>query len=352
MITKIFNCISIHNGGGMTYLSIMHYEIDKKNNLIFLDFRAKTKVKPFKNAKIIYFKKSLFRNLFVFKERLKYTLLFRDYLKKKNKKSQIKEFYLNGIPPFYRFSISTNKVYILCQNKNLFNYINYLDKKLFFKISFIIYHLLHSALINAFLKSSDTMIVQTKSMKKNISSLKPKNKIEIQSNYWKKLKLGSYSDHVIKNTSNETNKFLIQQIKDLSKTNKIYFYPSSFDPHKNHKRLFKAFNELKNVSTKDIKLIVSIDKYKVPLPYRNNELIFFIGNQPIFLINQLYKIADFLIFPSLNESLGLPLIEASLYKLPIIASNLDYVFDVCKPLSTFDPLSEEDIYQKILDTIN
>ena len=97
------------------------------------------------------------------------------------------------------------------------------------------------------------MIVQTKSMKKNISSLKPKNKIEIQSNYWKKLKLGSYSDLVIKNTSNETNKFLIQQIKDLSKTNKIYFYPSSFDPHKNHKRLFKL-KQIEPVSTKDIKL--------------------------------------------------------------------------------------------------
>ena len=351
MITKIFNCISIHNGGGMTYLSIMHYEIDKKDNLIFLDFRAKSKVKTFKNAKIIYFKKSLFRNLFVFKERLKYTLIFRDYLKKQNKKSQIKEFYLNGIPPFYRFSISTNKVYILFQNKNLFNYINYLDKKLFFKISFIFYHLLHSALINSFLKSSDTIIVQTKSMKKNISSLKPKNKIEIQDNYWKKLKLGSYSNQVIKYTPKEINK-IIQKIKDLSKNNKIYFYPSSFDPHKNHKRLFKAFNKLNHFSTKDIKLIVSIDKYKVPLPYRNNKLIYFIGNQPIFLINQLYEIADFLIFPSLNESLGLPLIEASFYNLPIIASDLDFVYEVCKPSKTFDPLSEEDIYQKILESIN
>ena len=336
----------------MTYLSIMHYEIDKKNNLILLDNRAKTKVKTFKNAKIIYFKKSLFRNLFVFKERLKYTLLFRYYLKKENKKSHIKEFYLNGIPPFYRFSISTNKVYILFQNKNLFNYIKFLDKKLFFKISFIMYHIVHSALINLFLKSSDTLIVQTKSMKKTISSLKPKNKIEIQDNYWKNLKLGSYSNQVVKYTPRETNKIIIQQIKDLSKNNKIYFYPSSFDPHKNHKRLFKAFNKLNHVSNEDIKLIVSIDEYKVPLQYRNNELIFFIGNQPIYVINQLYEIVDFLIFPSLNESLGLPLIEASFYNLPIIASDLDFVYEVCKPSKTFDPLSEEDIYRKILETID
>ena len=90
----------------------------------------------------------------------------------------------------------------------------------------------------------------------------------------------------------------------------------------------------------------------MPLKYRNNELIFFIGNQPIEVINKIYDLVDFLIFPSLNESLGLPLIEASFYKLPIISSNLDYVFDVCEPIYTFNPLSEEDIYQKILKSIN
>ena len=70
---------------------------------------------------------------------------------------------------------------------------------------------------------------------------------------------------------------------------------------------------------------------------------FFIGDQPIFVINKIYEIADFLIFPSLNRSLGLPLIEASLYELPIISSNIDFVYEVCKPLRTFDPFSEEDI---------
>ena len=352
MINKIFNCISIHNGGGITYLSLMHHELDKSNNLIFLDYRSKKKHTPFINAKTLYFKKNFFRNFFVFKERLKYTLLFRIYLNKNKKKGYIEEYFINGIPPFYRFPTSQNKVYIFLQNKNLFNYINYFDKKLFFKLNFILYHFLHSILINSFLKNTDTIIVQTKSMKKTISSLKPKNKIIVYKSFWKNITLKSYKEKVIKNNKKFTNKFLIQQIKDLSKNNKIYFYPSSFDPHKNHKRLFKAFNKLNHVSNEDIKLIVSIDEYKVPLQYRNNELIFFIGNQPIYVINQLYEIVDFLIFPSLNESLGLPLIEASFYNLPIIASDLDFVYEVCKPSKTFDPLSEEDIYRKILETID
>ena len=35
MIKKIFNCISIHSGGGITYLSMMHNDLDKRSNLIF-----------------------------------------------------------------------------------------------------------------------------------------------------------------------------------------------------------------------------------------------------------------------------------------------------------------------------
>ena len=115
MIKNIFNCISIHNGGGITYLSLMHSEIDKKGNLIFLDNRAKKYLKPFINAETKFFKKNLFRNIFVLKERLKHTLIFRRYLRKKNKKEYIKEFFLNGIPPLFRFPISTNKIFILCQ---------------------------------------------------------------------------------------------------------------------------------------------------------------------------------------------------------------------------------------------
>ena len=71
MISKIFNCISIHNGGGLVYLSMIHSKLDKKGNLILLDHRAKNHIKPFYKAKIKFFKKSPYRNFLVFKERLK-----------------------------------------------------------------------------------------------------------------------------------------------------------------------------------------------------------------------------------------------------------------------------------------
>ncbi len=352
MINKIFSCISIHNGGGITYLSMMHREMDKKGALIFLDYRAKKYIKPFVNAEIIFFKKNLFRNLFVFKERLKCYLIFRSYLKKNKKKEYFREYFLNGIPPFFRFPSSSNKVFVLFQNKNLFFYINYFNNKLFFNLKFLIYHLIHSFLINCFLKNSDTIIVQTQSMRKTIFNLKPKNLINIDNNYWKNLKLESYNSILIKKNKKNLNHTLINNIKNFSKNHILFFYPSSLQPHKNHKILLKAFIKLSLSSKKNIKLILTIDENKLPIKYRNYSFISCIGIQSINTINEIYKIADFLIFPSLNESLGLPLIEASFYKLPIIASNLDYVYEVCKPNITFDPYSEEDLYHKILGSTN
>jgi glycosyltransferase involved in cell wall biosynthesis len=53
----------------------------------------------------------------------------------------------------------------------------------------------------------------------------------------------------------------------------------------------------------------------------------------------LYATARAMIFPSTSESFGLPLIEATHAGLPILASELDYVRDVCSPVQTFDPTS-------------
>jgi glycosyltransferase involved in cell wall biosynthesis len=54
-----------------------------------------------------------------------------------------------------------------------------------------------------------------------------------------------------------------------------------------------------------------------------------------------------LVFPSTSESFGLPLVEASRIGLPIIASELDYVRDVCEPVETFDPRSPTSIARAI-----
>ena len=88
MINKIYNCISIHSGGGAVYLSMMHSEIDRKGNLVLLDYRAKYHLRPFLHAEIKFFKRNIFRNFLVLKERIYYFRLFKKliYLSNKNQK--------------------------------------------------------------------------------------------------------------------------------------------------------------------------------------------------------------------------------------------------------------------------
>ncbi len=330
---------------------MMHSHIDKKGNLILLDYRARNNIKPFLYARIKYYKKNILRNILVFTERLKYSTIFKKYLKESGKKEFLKEYYLNGIPPFFRFSNSRNKVYVLFQNRNLFSYLNYFNPDLFFRYKFVIYHLLHSIIINLFLKNTDTIIVQTKTMGKILSSAKPKNNILIKDRIWKNIKLESYLKCI---TQSEKNKeyYCINMLKKISEFNQLFFYPASLEPHKNHKILFKTFTKIEKMNFKKLKLIVTLEPKQVPFKNRSNKNIIFIGHQSSKVINEVYRLVDFLIFPSLNESLGLPLIEANLYKLPIIASNLEYVYDVCEPSLTFDPYSEEDIFDKILESSN
>lgn len=64
-------------------------------------------------------------------------------------------------------------------------------------------------------------------------------------------------------------------------------------------------------------------------------------------VYNLYRSTRALIFPSKVESFGIPLIEAAQFKLPIIASELDYVRDVCTPVETFNPDSPTSIARAI-----
>ena len=51
------------------------------------------------------------------------------------------------------------------------------------------------------------------------------------------------------------------------------------------------------------------------------------------------KSSTALIYPSKIESFGMPLIEAQILNIPVIASELDYVRDIVVPSETFDPNS-------------
>ena len=64
--------------------------------------------------------------------------------------------------------------------------------------------------------------------------------------------------------------------------------------------------------------------------------------------NYLYETSKALIYPSLIESFGLPLLEAKAFGLRILASEKDYVRDVVAPDETFDPYSANSIALAIM----
>ncbi len=134
---------------------------------------------------------------------------------------------------------------------------------------------------------------------------------------------------------------------------KGFVYVADGISHKNHYNLVKAWVLLAESGNYPVlKLTLGErdkllwEKLKVVFDKKNLN-IQNIGHVPYSEIKELYKSSEALIFPSLKESFGLPLIEAESYHLPVIAPELDYVRDVCSPVETFDPLSPRSISRAV-----
>lgn len=132
-----------------------------------------------------------------------------------------------------------------------------------------------------------------------------------------------------------------------------FVYVADGEAHKNHGNLLRAWELLAKdnlrpslaltLSSRDaaLKQVVAQVNEQTGLHIRD------LGQIPHTEVLRLYANARALIFPSTSESFGLPLIEASHLGLPIIASELDYVRDVCVPVDTFDPNSPVSIARAV-----
>lgn len=126
---------------------------------------------------------------------------------------------------------------------------------------------------------------------------------------------------------------------------KGFFYPAIGTLHKNHKNLIdawillakdKIFPEL--IITIDSRFVFLLNylemaKQQYDINYTN------LGYIPRELVLEQLKRSEVMIFPSLCESFGLPLLEARENNIQIIASELDFVRDIVKPAETFNPAS-------------
>jgi glycosyltransferase involved in cell wall biosynthesis len=137
-----------------------------------------------------------------------------------------------------------------------------------------------------------------------------------------------------------------------------FLYVADGAYHKNHKRLLDAWKYLNTNFNPDMvlhltipeefpKLLVTIEEYK-----KNGCKIVNHGHCDHEELSRLYDSCKYLIFPSLLESFGLPLIEAGSAGCEVVSSDLPYVYDVVKPSRVFDPYSVESIIEAVVDVVD
>lgn len=224
---------------------------------------------------------------------------------------------LNGIPPL----ISSNAgIFLFIQNRIIIDKVDLSKFKLKTRIRISIEKLLFSFLK----KKVNTFFVQTASMRNLLVKRVNQKRQHIKISPFGYLKV----DHS-RNIKNDWD----------------FVYIADGEAHKNHCNLFLAWKILSEegiypklaitLSDRDSRIKTLLDD----LIKEHKLKIVDLGFVPHKDISSLYKSSHALIYPSLLESFGLPLVEASILDVPIVASELDYVRDVCAPVQTFDPKS-------------
>ncbi|MCB0723551.1 MAG: glycosyltransferase [Ignavibacteriae bacterium] len=119
------------------------------------------------------------------------------------------------------------------------------------------------------------------------------------------------------------------------------FYPTSNDKYKNNKLLTEAVEQFNELNENKVILYITVEG-------ESTDSIKRIGKVPFESIYWFYKNMDALIFPSLTETMGFPLLEAQQCSLPIICSDLPYAREICGDNAYyFDPREERSIVEAV-----
>jgi glycosyltransferase involved in cell wall biosynthesis len=310
----IIEASNVHIGGGFLLLHQLLTKLEEENQktVVFLDSRLKKKFSSSSDMEINFIKPTIISRLMHY-----FTL-------PKVPKVNDTLFCFGNIPPFrrnpgYRSVVYLQNWFLICSWKkikadNIRIYIRLIIERAFLKI---------------FHKNANLYIVQTDSMKRQL--LNQLNNIDV----------------------------LVQPFLSISSISKqdsadFYFYPARGDGSKNHRNLVKAWIKLSKQGIRPV-LIITIDSSVYPdlctwVEEMNAKHALNIQNLGFVDYSKVYDIyskSPVIIFPSYFESFGMPLVEANTYGCDIIASELDYVRDVCRPNETFDPRSSGSIARAV-----
>ncbi len=136
----------------------------------------------------------------------------------------------------------------------------------------------------------------------------------------------------------------ILNIKKKYKIHRKYLLGVGIDPRKNTERIIKAFEHAS--AGKDVKLVfVGQPKY---IKIRETRNIRILGRVDMKDLPALYSGAEALVYPSLYEGFGLPILEAMACGCPVITSNISSMAEVAGDAAVLvDPESVDSIKEGI-----
>jgi glycosyltransferase involved in cell wall biosynthesis len=137
-------------------------------------------------------------------------------------------------------------------------------------------------------------------------------------------------------------------------------FPAMTWPSKNHLGMLRALARLRDGHQVKLEVVCTGRLERAHWPRIQAELgslglggqVHFLGPVPAARLSTLYRSARFLLFPSLFEGLGLPLVEAFQHGLPVVASRAACIPEVVGDAAVlFDPLKEESMVEALLQVI-
>ncbi len=318
----ILSAFNVHTGGGFTLLNELLSVVNPNKYFLkaLLDLRTKNRFSKIKINKI-FIERKIFSRIFYF--------FFNTFIAKEN----IVTFCFNGLPPFFKNKsqiVSYVQTFYFTESPSGYEFPLFVRLRIFFeKLWFW-----------TFYNNIDEIWVQTNHIKKKISRV-----IFEKSLKKKKIRIVPFvSTNVQKNLIYKGSKlFKLSNCK-----NKVFFYPSDLSAHKNHINLIKAFKIFRSKNKNSILyLTLSNTEFQTLQKLINYEQNNFSGIINLGRISHKKVLGMFkksiLLFPSYDETFGLPLIEASSIGTPIVASNKDFVKEICLNAYLFNPRSPKSI---------
>lgn len=306
----IIHAPNVHSGGGLVLLQALLSAPRLTANWLQMDCRAKLELPA--NIARHYVNRSVFSRLFA-----------EWRLWRRTKENDV-VLCFHGLPPVFPLRA---RVVVFLQNRILVNRSAIMGYPLRTKLRL----LFERRMLRVFAAHANKFIVQTPSMARET-----------------KITLGNDTKVVVlpfaATAKGESN---IQRQRRFD-----FIYVADGESHKNHTNLLEAWRLLAGDGHKpslalttrpESELADKIEEFQKK--YELN--ICNLGILHPTEVHGLYKSCSALIFPSIAESLGLPLIEAAQHGLPILAPELDYVRDVVNPVQTFDPHSPVSIARAV-----